>query len=246
MYRVQLQEFEGPMDLLLYFIRRDEINIYDIPISRLANEFLDHVRVLEQIDLDGVGDFIYMAAVLINIKARMLLPTEEVDEDGEPVDPRKELVERLLEYIRYKEASDALETAQEVRSEMFTRDALAPEAAEYMHGQDVILDVSMFDLVSALRRILTEVEVEPVHEIRRFEYTVDEQIDYLREALPYGSRRSFFELVRRRPKQFIIATFLAALELARQGIVTLKVAGDLTDFYLDRSSVDEEESSSSS
>lgn len=245
MYRVQLQEFEGPMDLLLYFIRRDEIDVHDIPISRIANEFLEYVRVLEQIDLDGVGDFIYMAAVLINIKARMLLPSDEVDEEGEPIDPRRELVERLLEYIRFKEASDALEAAHEARSEMFTRDTLSPEAAEYLSGQDVMLDVSVFDLVSALRRILTEAEAEPVHEIRKFEYTVEEQVDYLRESLPRGQKRSFYELVRKRPKQFVIATFLAALELARQGIVKLEVAGDLTDFYLDRSLGSEEESFSS-
>ncbi|HEX7069738.1 MAG TPA: segregation/condensation protein A, partial [Rhodothermales bacterium] len=166
MYRVHLQDFEGPMDLLLYFIRRDEIDIHDIPISRIANEFLEYVRVLEEIDLDGVGDFIYMAAVLINIKARVLLPSDEVDEEGEPIDPRRELVERLLEYIRFKEASDSLEAQHEARSELFTRTAPPTEAAELMAGHEVALDVSVFDLVSALRRILTEADAEPVHEIR--------------------------------------------------------------------------------
>lgn len=233
MYRVHLQEFEGPLDLLLYFIRRDELDIYDIPISRIANEFLEYVRLLEEIDLDGVGDFIYMAAVLINIKARMLLPTDDVDEEGEPLDPRRELVERLLEYIRYKEASDALEGALERRSDLFSRAGVAREAAAYLNGQEVVLDVSVFDLVSALRRILTEEETEPVHEVQRLEYTLEEQVQYLLAEVGHSARASFYDLVRRRPKQFVIATFLAALELARQGVITLSVASDWTDFYLD-------------
>lgn len=240
MYRVHLQEFEGPMDLLLYFIRRDEIDVHDIPISRIANEFLEYVRVLEEVDLDGVGDFIYMAAVLINIKARMLLPVDEVDEEGEPVDPRRELVERLLEYIRFKEASDSLEARHEARGDLFTRTTLSPEAADFAAGQDVVLDVSVFDLVSALRRILTEATEEPLHEVRRFEYTVEEQLVYLQSRLISGATQSFYELVRRRPKQFVIATFLAALELARQGLVELRVSKDLTDFFLEGQGVEEE------
>lgn len=246
MYQVQLQDFEGPMDLLLYFIRRDELDIYDIPISDIANEFLEYVRVLEEIDLDGVGDFIYMAAVLINIKARMLLPADEVDDEGEPVDPRRELVERLLEYIRYKEATDSLEGRLEARSGFFTRDTVAPEASEFLKGQEVVLDVSVFDLVSALRRVLTEAEEEPVHEIRRFDYTVDEQLEYLRSSLINHSRRSFYELVRRRPKQFVIATFLAALELARQGTVRLQVSDNLMDFHLEVADASGEDDRSSS
>src|SRR5690625_568104 len=108
MYRVHIEDFEGPLDLLLFFIRRDELDIFNIPIARSADEYLSYVRVLEQVDLDAVGEFLYMAAMLINIKARMLLPTPELDEEGEPIDPRRELVERLLEYVRFKEASQRL------------------------------------------------------------------------------------------------------------------------------------------
>src|SRR5690606_7366513 len=100
-------------DLLLFFIQRDELDVHDIPVASIADEYLSYVRVMEQIDLDGVGDFLYLAAMLIQIKARLLLPTTEVDEDGEPIDPRAELVERLLEYIRYKEAAADLGTRLE-------------------------------------------------------------------------------------------------------------------------------------
>ena len=116
MYRIRLQEFEGPLDLLLFFIQRDELDIYDIPIAQITDEFLGYVRLIEEIDLDGVADFIYMAALLIHIKARMLLPRPDLDEEGEPIDPRQELVERLLEYVRYKEAAEELAVQEPLAS----------------------------------------------------------------------------------------------------------------------------------
>ncbi|RMH61152.1 MAG: segregation/condensation protein A [Bacteroidetes bacterium] len=233
MYRIRLEEFEGPLDLLLFFIRRDELDIYDIPIATIADEFLEYVRLMERIDLDGVGDFIYMAALLIHIKARMLLPQPEVDEDGEPVDPRRELVERLLEYVRYKEAAQHLAACQERRAQHFVRgnagradDEAAPEPE---------VDSSLFELMSALRRVLAEApEDEPVHEIRRIEYTVEEQIEAVLEMLAKVERISFRRFVARRTKSYVIATFLAVLELARLRRVALVVHARLDDFELER------------
>ena len=168
MYRVELQQFEGPMDLLLFFIKRDEVDVYDIPIARIADEYLAYVRLLEEIDLDGVGDFIYMAALLINIKARMLLPSEETDEDGEAVDPRRELVERLLEYVRFKEAADQLSTRREGRREHFTRGDASAHREQVEEEHDVEVDASVYDLVEALGEMLEEdddAETDPVHEV---------------------------------------------------------------------------------
>ncbi|GIV59115.1 MAG: segregation and condensation protein A [Rhodothermaceae bacterium] len=235
MYRVHLQQFEGPLDLLLFFIRRDELDIYDIPIAQIADEFLAYVRLLEEIDLDGVGDFLYMAALLIGIKARMLLPSPEVDEEGEPLDPRRELVERLLEYIRFKEAAQALAGRHEVRAELFTRG----RAAEVRDGErpdpsEALLENSVYDLVSALRRILTRPSEEPVHQVRREEYTIEEQSAFVLAQVFSGQRVSFVRLVAGRTRAFIIATFLAVLELARQGHLSLYVAAT-DDFYLERS-----------
>ena len=142
MYRIQLKDFEGPLDLLLFLIRRDELDIFDIPIAAITHEYLEYVRVLEDIDLDGAADFIYMAALLIGIKARMLLPSPETDDESEALDPRQELVERLLEYRRYKEAAEKLGTLSEERSMLFTRgkasapqfEAVLPEkTGQYLH-----------------------------------------------------------------------------------------------------------------
>jgi len=235
MYRVELQQFEGPMDLLLFFIKRDEVDIYDIPVAQIADEYLAYVRLLEEIDLDGVGDFIYMAAILINLKAQMLLPSADEDGEGDAVDPRRELVERLLEYVRYKEAADQLSARRERRMDHFTRgDAGAKkEAIQQAHEADV--EESVIDLVTVLGDLLAAGdpdEDDPVHEVDPLEYTVEDQQAYVLEQLANGSRVSFKRLVRERSKGFIIATFLAVLEMARQHHVRIELQENETDFLL--------------
>jgi segregation and condensation protein A len=236
MYRVELQQFEGPMDLLLFFIKRDEIDIYDIPIARIADEYLAYVRVMEEIDLDGVGDFIYMAALLINIKARMLLPSQEADEEGEAVDPRRELVERLLEYVRFKEAADQLSTRRERRREHFVRGDASADRERVQEDHEVAVDASVFELVEALGRVLEaedETEEEPVHEVEPIEHTVEEQQRYVIRRLHQESEVSFQDLIRGRSRGFVIATFLALLELARQYHLRLHVEAEASNFQIE-------------
>jgi len=236
MYRVELQQFEGPMDLLLFFIKRDEVDVYDIPIARIADEYLAYVRVLEEIDLDGVGDFIYMAALLINIKARMLLPTTETDEEGEAVDPRRELVERLLEYVRFKEAADQLSTRREHRREHFTRGDASAHREQVEEEHDVEVDASVYDLMEALGEMLNqadEEDSEPVHEVEPLEHSVEEQQRYVLDRVMEEPRITFATLVRRRSKGFIIATFLAVLELTRQHYLRLDLSAGPADFAIE-------------
>lgn len=233
MYRVELEQFEGPMDLLLFFIKRDEIDIYDIPIAQIADEYLAYVRVLEEIDLDGVGDFIYMAALLINIKARMLLPSQETDEEGEVVDPRRELVERLLEYVRFKEAADQLSTRREHRREHFTRGDANTDRERVEEDHDVEVDASVYELVEALGRVLQdEEEQEDVHRVEPLEHSVEDQQVYVINELSRHSRIPFRELVGGKSRGFVIATFLALLELARQRYVCLELEEAATDFSI--------------
>ena len=234
MYRVQLQDFEGPLDLLLFFIKRDELDIHDIPISQITDEYLEYVRVLEQIDLDSVGDFIYMSAQLINIKARMLLPTQEVDEEGDPVDPRRELVNRLLTYMKYKEISETLSNRYEKRGDYFSRNFPEQEKEEIIGRQGVELQVSVFSLITALQRVLTEVPDTPVLPIHRNQYSVETQRQFILEHLAVKERVSFTKLIRHRPKHFVIVTFLVLLEMAQQGHVALLMSPESDDFYLER------------
>ncbi|MFB6246945.1 MAG: ScpA family protein [Salinibacter sp.] len=235
MYRVELQQFEGPMDLLLFFIKRDEVDVYDIPIARIADEYLAYVRLLEEIDLDGVGDFIYMAALLINIKAQMLLPSTETDGEGEAVDPRRELVERLLEYVRFKEAADQLSTRRERRGEHFTRGDASSHREKVQADHDAEVDASVYDLMEALGQMLDESgteDTDPVHEVEPLEHSVDDQQRYVLTRLSDTARLSFQSLVRTRSKGFVIATFLAALELARQHYLRIELDDSSTDFHL--------------
>ncbi len=228
MYRVSLRDFEGPLDLLLFFIRRDELDIYDIPIARIADEFQEHVKGIDGIDLDGAADFIYMAALLISIKARMLLPAQGGEEEDEPLDPRQELVERLLEYIRYKEAAGELMDRHEHRAQQFTR----PQAAtEIPRNEEITLQVSLYDLIASLGRILRVLPEEPVHTIVRLEYSIEEQQDFVLSRLA-DTRTGFRTLITEQTKSFVIATFLAVMELARQGKIWIELDRSRSTFFL--------------
>lgn len=231
MYRIQLQQFEGPLDLLLFFIRRDELDIYDIPIARITDEYLAYVRLMQEIDLDGTADFIYMAAVLIGIKAKMLLPRPEVDEYGEEIDPREELVQRLLEYMRYKEAANHLEDHYEARGGRYVR-GVAFEA-EVGPEKEPEYRTSVFDLISALKRVMDRKEMpELPHAVRRQTFTVEEQATYILSRLAGGIRLPFVALVSNRPRSFVIASFLAILDLAQRRLLTILPGTSPDDFRL--------------
>ena len=237
MYQVRLSDFEGPLDLLLFFLQRDELDVYDIPIARIADEFLEYVRVMDEIDLDGAGEFIYMAALLISIKARMLLPRPSSDGGEEILDPRRELVERLLEYVRFKDAADRLGETWDTRSKLFVRTEPVKPAKHDLQEraeEDIDYDVSVFHLISALRRVLETAKETESHLVRATDYSVEEQRDWLRAHVLAGEPVSFVELVSQQPKSFIIATFLAILEVVREGALLLMMGPSVEDFYLAR------------
>lgn len=234
MYRVRLEPFEGPLDLLLFFIRRDEIDIHDIPIARIADEFLEVVRTLEQIDLDAAADFIYTAALLIQIKVKMLLPRPELDEDGEPIDPRAELVERLLEYVRYKEAAGHLSGRFEARQRLFIRGQAADERQRLEPVSEAPIRASLFDLVSALNRALARVADASAadHEVAHESYSLTEQKAWVLDRI-HEAGESFVSMVSGRSKPFVIVTFLAVLDLAQRQAVRIVFGADPEDFALE-------------
>ena len=220
-------------DGLLALALRDELDVRDIPIARLTDEFLSYVRLLEEIDLDAAADFIFLAAELIGIKARMLLPRPADGNTEAWDDPRRSLVERLLEYVRYKEVAGLLEARAEDRGQHFARGIPGEEASPAAGHADGALRVSLFDLMSALRAVLArEPEALPApHALHREEWSVDDQIDWLRlhaAAAPVA----FTALVRGRSRAFIIATFLAVLELVRRQALVLRGGVGPEDFSL--------------
>ena len=235
MHRVQLDHFEGPLDLLLFFVRRDELDVHDIPVARIADEYLEAVRTLERVDLDAAADFVYTAALLIQIKARMLLPRPELDDDGEPIDPRQELVDRLLEYVRYKEAAGALEGRFEARRRLYTRGEASAEAGR-AEPAEAAVRASVFDLVKALGAVLDRAAAAPppTHAVERETFAVDVQRAWVLDRVGRAGRGgvSFADLMARRSKAFVITTFLAVLDLAQRQAVRLVFGLDPEDFAL--------------
>ena len=166
MYKVQLDQFEGPLDLLLYFIRRDEIDIYDIPISNITSEYLQVIEDMKTMNLSIAGEFILMAATLMKIKSKMLLPRPILDEDGEPIDPRTQLVEQLLEYQQYKGLSIELSNRWNEQSSRHSR-GIIEEIKNIEQIESLVKEVSLFDLAKYFKEAMDRMPVITSYELER-------------------------------------------------------------------------------
>lgn len=233
MYKIKLEQFEGPLDLLLFFIKRDELNIYDIPISKITKEFLEYVNLIKLLDLEVAGDFILMASTLMHIKVRMLLP-REVDEKGEEIDPRTELVAALLEYKKYKEMSEELSFFESNQRKISFRGNYSIDPKETYAEYEVLLkDVSIYDLAKSFKRIIEGIKEEPIHEIIKINVSIDEQIDHILKLIEDKLEISFLDLIEgMKEKIRIVVTFIALLELTKMGKIGIKAAKDFNNFTL--------------
>lgn len=234
MYKIKLDQFEGPLDLLLFFIRRDELNIYDIPISRITKEFLEYVNLIKMLDLEVAGDFILMASTLMHIKVRMLLP-REVDEKGQEIDPRDELVRALLEYKKYKEMSEELAFFESNQRKVKFRGNYSADLKEHPGEIEALLkNVTIFDLAKAFRFALEKVSgEEPVHEIKKINVSIDEQMEFILAILQQNEEVHFLKLVQdMKEKIKIVVTIIALLELIKMGKVGVRVTENFNDFLL--------------
>ena len=242
MYRVQLQNFEGPLDLLLFFIKRDELDIYDIPISYITNQFLEYIQVLEELDLDVASEFVWMASMLMSIKAKMMLPREENEEDDgiDENDPRYELVQRLLEYKRYKEMSLKLSDIDEETQKKYARGFPLVDEVKQQASGEALQDVTLFDLIAAFKKVLTDIERKNVvHRVEKVEATLEKQSEYILTTLQEKGRQSFVALCGTITQRVVIAvTFLAVLELIKEQQIRLYLGEAPTDFYVDLMPVD--------
>jgi segregation and condensation protein A len=216
-YRVKLEHFEGPLDLLLYLIKKQEINIYDIPIAAITRQYLDYIRMLEFLNLELAGEFLLMAATLMRIKARMLLP-RQIDEGEEEEDPRRQLVQQLLEYQRFKQAASELESMEYQRRLLHARPAPDRETLPV----EVEYDYSLFDLITAFKSVLEEAR-ERYLEVRVEESSVEDKIEYLRGRLAEQEVIAFEDLFSGdRTVAELVVTFLALLEILRLRAATVK------------------------
>lgn len=216
MYTIKLTDFEGPLDLLLFFLKRDELDIYDIPISKITREFLDYVHFMESLDLEVAGEFLVMAAELMQIKVRMLLPPEPGEDEEE--DPRANLVKRLVEYKRFKEMAGEMSVREDQQSRIYGRGYHDgdPKIMTETEDDNLLRDVSLFDLIASFKFAMDRMPKKFTHEVIRLNVTVEEQTEFLKEFFSRRSEVTFLELMKILGERIrIVVTFLALLEMIR-------------------------------
>ena len=215
-YKLKLDIFEGPLDLLLYLIKKNDLDICNIPIASVTEQYLQYIEMMKMLDLEVVGDFLVMAATLMQIKSRMLLPPDPT-EVAPQEDPRDELVKRLQEYQRFKEIADALKEKESLRQDLFSRTLDEAKMKELKEdAREVYFDASLFDLINAFSEALKRAPEEVIHEIIKDEFTVDKKIHEVLHLLLDCSQVLLNEIFNKcRNKIEIVVTFLAILELMR-------------------------------
>ena len=247
-YQIKLEHFEGPFDLLLFFIERDELDIYNIPISKVMADFLDFIHSQEQLNIELSSEFILFVSTLMRIKARLLLPRKEIDPDGNEIDPRKELVDKILEYKRFKEASLKMAEMEAERLLMVKRGNLQQELTaigeESGEGTE-IQAITMFKLMKAFEKVMARVnerQNKPVHTVVRYNYTMDGSREHMLELVRKEKKVAFeqiFELCRDRIHALFL--FLSLLELSQQRYMTLLIGEGRNNFIVEWNDEREEE-----
>lgn len=225
-YKVRLEVFEGPLDLLLYLVRKDHLNIYDIPIAKITEQYLGYMELMRLLDLNIAGEFLVMAATLMQIKSKMLLPAQESQEVQETEeDPRAELVKRLLEYEKFKELAEDLRSRESKQREVFTRPKLEGQN-EIPTDTQGYFEASIFDLITAFSRALEDIPKELFYEVIKDEFTIEEKIHEILHLLLVEPCVRIFELfAKAKNKIEIIVIFLSILELIRLKEIIIRQKG---------------------
>ncbi|MBI5573306.1 MAG: segregation/condensation protein A [Elusimicrobia bacterium] len=216
-YGIKLEIFEGPMDLLLHLIQKNDLDIYDIPISKITSEYIAYLNLMKEMNLEVAGDFLIMAATLMRIKSKMLLPVYGDEDEEELEDPRDEITKRLLEYKKFKEASKVLKTNLENQKDIFFRKTVPEFTAE-----DFGVDVSLFDLMDAFRKVLESAK-KSSKEIIKEEFTIEDKIRIILSLLEGKKFVSFYSIfLKNETLNSVIVTFLALLELIKIGQIYVR------------------------
>jgi segregation and condensation protein A len=238
-FEVKLPLFEGPFDLLLFFIERDELDIYDIPIATITNDFLEYVHHMETLNIEVASEFILVAATLMRIKSKMLLPRPQLDEQGNEIDPREELVRHLLEYKKYKSVLDTFHKMEETELMKEKRGNLMKELkalAESTNVEAELQDVTVFKLMTVFEKVIKRFEAEknrPVHQVIQYPYTVEGQKKYVVDELTKKQRVSFTELLQIFPTRIgLIFNFLAILEMLALQQINIQVGEGYNNFWV--------------
>ncbi|MBS1745313.1 MAG: segregation/condensation protein A [Bacteroidetes bacterium] len=239
-YQIKLPQFEGPFDLLLFFIERDELDIYNIPISKITKDFLEYIHQQEKLNIELSSEFILFVSTLMRIKAKMLIPRKELDAEGKEIDPRQELIDKILEYKKFKEAAAQMAEMEATRMLMIKRGNLQRELAsvgeEAADGTE-IQTITLFRLMKAFERVIKRVNEKnnkPVHTVIRYNYTIEESRQFMTDIVEKEKTVAFekvFEICENRIHAIFL--FLSMLELVQQKYMNIMVGEGRNNFILE-------------
>lgn len=240
-FEVKIPLFEGPFDLLLFFIERDELDIYDIPISQITNNFLEYLKDLEKLNIEVASEFILVAAKLMRIKAKMLLPRPQLDEEGNEIDPREELVKHLLEYKKYKSILSELSAMEGDMLLKQKRGNVVKELkklSETVNVESELQDVDLYKLLKVYQKVLKRFELEsekPTHQVVQYPYTIAQQKDFILDKIVEKRKLSFTQIIEyNHEKIAVIYNFLAILELLQLQQIVLRIGEGYNNFWIER------------
>ncbi|MBK5285855.1 MAG: segregation/condensation protein A [Bacteroidia bacterium] len=243
-FEIKLPEFEGPFDLLLFFIERDELDIYNIPIAKITSDFLAYIRQMHQLNMEVASEFILVAATLMRIKAKMLLPRPEMDELGNEIDPRKSLIDQILIYKQFKNASEEMKHLEETRSLKEVRGNISNELmriAQSTTYADELSNLSMFHLMNAFEKVMRRFEQEQKrvrHKVEQYPYTIEQQRSFVTNFISLKGRIPFTDMLMTcKNKVEVIFTFLAILELLQEQILRVTLGDGFNNFWLEQKEI---------
>lgn len=240
-FEVKLPLFEGPFDLLLFFIQRDELDIHDIPISKITEDFLGYIHHLENMNVEVASEFILVAATLMRIKAKMLLPRPVINEEGIEIDPREELVRHLLEYKKYKSVIGELAKLESDRLDRGKRGNVIKEIkhlAEVSNVESELQNLDLYKLLKVYQKVLKRHEYEknkPIHKVVQYPYTISDQKTHILNSLSTKDKLSFEEVIKDKPEKIaVIFNFLAILELLQLRMITIHLGEGFNNFWIEK------------
>ncbi|WP_071460020.1 segregation/condensation protein A [Bacillus massilinigeriensis] len=239
-YNIKIEAFEGPLDLLLHLINRLEIDIYDIPVSQITDQYLIYIHAMKELELDVASEYLVMAATLLAIKSKMLLPKHEEEEDyqefEEETDPREELVEKLMEYKRYKEAAVELKMLEQERGLVYTKPPSdLSQFAEEEKNSNGKLDVSLYDMLGAFQKLLRRKKLQKpaTAKITRQDIPIEKRMEEIVSSLiKTGGRKKFHELFPSMEREQLVVTFLAILELMKRKEIMVEQESNFSDIFI--------------
>ena len=231
-YKINIDNFQGPLDLLLFFIQRDKLDIYDIPISKITNDFLKYISYLNKMNIDVGADFIYMASLLMNIKSKMLLPNDTVDEDEE-IDPREDLVLKLIEYKKYKDISNELSNLMDNYS--LTHKTVIKDDYDNINQNNEFINqkFDLYDIIKIYSNLINNIEDASDYELHFEEISVSDQVNFIRDILKNEKKITFSNLIKKfNNKIFLIYTFIAILEMIKNKEIRIEQKKIFSDIYI--------------